>query len=61
MINIAESPSDHDLIIQVQAAVTSEPERTELYEKMESIFATFTEGKEKAGRVIPVLRLSRLS
>jgi len=46
---------------QAQATATSEPERTELYEKMENIFATFTEYKEKAGRVIPVLTLSRLS
>ena len=46
---------------QAQAAVASEPERTELYEKMESIFAPFTEYKEKAGRVIPVVILSRLS
>jgi len=61
MTNIAASPSDHDLIIQVQAAVTSEPERTELYEKMENKFPTFAGYKQKAGRVIPVLTLSRLS
>jgi deazaflavin-dependent oxidoreductase (nitroreductase family) len=46
---------------QAQAMVTSEPERTELYEKMESKFSTFTDYKQKAGRVIPVLTLSRLS
>ena len=46
---------------QARATVTSEPERTELYEKMESTFATFSEYKEKAGRVIPVVTLSRLS
>lgn len=44
---------------QAQATVTEEPERTELYGKMERTFATFTEYKEKAGRVIPVVTLSR--
>ena len=46
---------------QARAAVSSEPERTELYEKMESIFAAFSEYKEKAARVIPVVTLSRSS
>ena len=46
---------------QAQATVTSEPERTELYEKMESKLASFSEYKEKAGRVIPVVTLTRLS
>ncbi len=46
---------------QAQATRTSEPERTHLYEKMESELASFTEYKEKAGRVIPVVTLSRLS
>ena len=46
---------------QARATVTSEPERTELYEKMESKLAAFSEYKEKAGRVIPVITLSRLS
>jgi deazaflavin-dependent oxidoreductase (nitroreductase family) len=45
---------------QAQAAVASEPERTELYEKMEGHFAAFSEYKEKAGRVIPVVTLSRV-
>jgi len=45
---------------KARAATTSEPERTELYEKMESKFASFTEYKENAGRVIPVVTLSRL-
>ena len=48
-------------VFQAQAMVTSEPERTKLYEKMESKFSTFTDYKQKAGRVIPVLTLSRLS
>jgi deazaflavin-dependent oxidoreductase (nitroreductase family) len=46
---------------QARASIASEPERTELYEKMESIFPGFTGYKEKAGRVIPVVTLSRLS
>ncbi len=46
---------------QARAMVTSEPERTELYEKMESKFSTFAGYKQNAGRVIPVLTLSRLS
>ena len=46
---------------QAQASVTSEPERTELYGKMEECLASFSEYKEKAGRVIPVITLARLS
>lgn len=46
---------------QAQASVASEPERTRLYEIMESKMVSFTEYKEKAGRVIPVVTLSRLS
>ena len=45
---------------QARATVTEEPERTELYEKMESHFAAFTEYKQKAGRVIPVVTLNRV-
>ena len=45
---------------QAQATVTTEPERTELYEEMERQFATFSDYKKKAGRVIPVITLSRL-
>lgn len=41
------------------AIVTDEPERTELYEKMEAISAGFTEYKNKTSRVIPVIALSR--
>lgn len=48
-------------VFQARATVTSEPERTELYEKMESQMASFSEYKLKAGRVIPVVALSRLS
>ena len=46
---------------QAKAAVASEPERTRLYEIMESKMAAFAEYKEKAGRVIPVVTLSRSS
>ena len=46
---------------EAQAAVASEPERTRLYEIMETKMASFTEYKEKAGRVIPVVTLSRSS
>ncbi len=45
---------------KAQAAAAKEPERTELYEKMESIFASFTDYKKKAGRVIPVVTLTRI-
>ena len=43
------------------AAVPSEPERTQLYEKMESISSGFTEYKHKTSRIIPVVTLSRKS
>jgi deazaflavin-dependent oxidoreductase (nitroreductase family) len=43
------------------AAVTSEPERTKLYEKMETIRHSFSEYKHKTSRVIPVLTLTRTS
>ena len=45
--------------IQVKAIVIDEPERTKLYEKMESRNKGFSEYKEKAKdiRVIPVIKL----
>ena len=43
------------------AAVPSEPERTKLYEKMESLSSAFTEYKHKTSRVIPVITLTRKS
>ncbi len=46
---------------QARATVTSEPERTRLYEGMERRMASFTDYKLNAGRVIPVVTLSRLS
>jgi deazaflavin-dependent oxidoreductase (nitroreductase family) len=42
-----------------RAEIAAEPERTELYGKMEEAFANFTEYKQKAGRVIPVITLVR--
>ncbi len=46
---------------QARATVAEEPERTELYERMEKTFHTFSEYKKKAGRVIPVITLTRLT
>ena len=46
---------------QAKATVTSEPERTELYEKMVSRMAGFATYKEKTTRVIPVVTLTRLN
>lgn len=40
-----------------KAVITEEPERTELYEKMEESYSFFTDYKKKAGRVIPVITL----
>jgi deazaflavin-dependent oxidoreductase (nitroreductase family) len=46
---------------QARAAVVSEPERTELYTRMEKELAGFAEYKEQTKRVIPVVILARLS
>lgn len=46
---------------QARAAVTSEPERTWLYQKVAEIFPGFREYEAKTTRVIPVVTLSRLS
>jgi deazaflavin-dependent oxidoreductase (nitroreductase family) len=48
-------------VFQAQATVTSEPERTELYEKMESKLAAFSGYKENTTRLIPVVTLTRLT
>ena len=45
---------------QAQATITSEPERTELYDKLATEFAGFAEYKEKTTRVIPIVTLSRM-
>ena len=44
---------------QAIAKAASEPERTKLYEKMESINPGFTEYKHKTSRIIPVVTLTR--
>lgn len=41
------------------ATITDEPERTELYAKMEAEASGFTEYKNKTSRVIPVVTLAR--
>lgn len=46
---------------QAKAEVATEPERTRLYEIMETKMSAFSEYKEKAGREIPVVILTRLS
>lgn len=43
-----------------RAIVAEEPERTALYEKMEAAYPFFTDYKQKAGRVIPVVALERV-
>ena len=44
---------------QAVAHVTSEPERTRLYEHMETLAPGFTEYKSKTTRSIPVITLTR--
>ena len=46
---------------QARATVTSEPERSRLYQKVANQFPGFTEYEAKTKRVIPVITLSRLS
>lgn len=46
---------------QARASIVPEPERTELYARMEKELASFSEYKKRAGRVIPVVALTRLS
>ncbi len=43
---------------RVRAAVTSEPERTRLYDKMVEMMPSFAEYREKTTRVIPVITLT---
>ena len=45
---------------KAHATITEEPERTELYAKMESVNPGFGEYREKTDRVIPVITLSRI-
>ncbi len=42
---------------QALASISTEPERTDLYEKMEAQHTGFTEYKNKTTRVIPVITL----
>ncbi len=43
---------------RVRAAVTSEPERTRLYDKMVEMMPSFAEYREKTTRAIPVITLT---
>lgn len=47
---------------KAQAIITEEPERTELYSKMETLNSAYTEYKEKTKgvRVIPLITLNRI-
>ncbi len=45
---------------QARAEVTSEPERSRLYAKMEEMMPGFADYKEKTTRVIPVFTLTRV-
>ncbi len=44
----------------VQAAVTSEPERSRLYSKMVEMMPGFAEYEQKTSRIIPVIILTRV-
>jgi hypothetical protein len=46
---------------QAKATTTSEPERSELYQKMVNRMAGFATFEEKTTRVIPVVTLTRLN
>jgi deazaflavin-dependent oxidoreductase (nitroreductase family) len=45
---------------QARAEVVPEPDRTELYERIKSMMASFYDYKVKTSRVIPVVTLTRL-
>jgi len=45
---------------QAQATITSEPERTELYDELGNIFPGFVEYTKKTTRSIPIVTLSRI-
>jgi deazaflavin-dependent oxidoreductase (nitroreductase family) len=45
---------------QARAAITSEPERTRLYDKMVEMMPGFAEYRQKTTRVIPVFALTRV-
>jgi len=44
---------------EARATVTSEPERSELYGKMEEVLSAFTTYKEQMTRIMPVITLTR--
>lgn len=44
---------------KAHATVTDEPERSALYAKVEATFAAFTQYREQATRIIPVITLTR--
>jgi len=46
---------------QALATITQEPERTELFEKMATLYPRFAEYPRKTTRIIPVVTLTRLS
>ncbi len=46
-------------IFPAVATVATEPERTRLYEKMETLSSSFTDYKHKTSRIIPVVTLTR--
>ena len=46
---------------QALATITQEPERTELFEKMATLYPGFAEYPRKTTRIIPVVTITRLS
>ncbi len=61
--NLKANPDVHIEVgteaFDAKATILDEPERTNLYEQMEESYAFFTEYKQKAGRVIPVITVER--
>ena len=45
--------------IAARASIVEEPERSVLYEKMESVMPAFSEYRKKTTRIIPVVMLTR--
>jgi deazaflavin-dependent oxidoreductase (nitroreductase family) len=46
--------------LKVRGEVVAEPDRTRLYQKMESMMPAFTEYRQKTKRAIPVIALRRV-
>lgn len=61
--NIKANPNVHIEVgsdaFDAKATILDEPERTNIYEQMEASYAFFTEYRQKAGRVIPVITVER--